>query len=283
MAAVPGPAHSDITAVVTNHNYARFLGEAVESLRSQEGGSPRIVVVDDGSTESGTDAALERAAAAGAEVLRQSNRGVSAARNAGLAQARTPYWLVLDADDRLAPGALAALRAPLERDSRLGYAFGFMRFFGDMSGIVRFPDYDPYRLLYRHTVGLTALARAEVLEATGGYDRAFAHYEDWELWVHALAHGHEGRRVDAVTLEYRRHQGTKFAGDRRNYRSAWRALQRKHAALYARRAELAAGSALGPAGRGLCRWFWGPRPIPPAVETALHRALWRPSARDRAA
>jgi glycosyltransferase involved in cell wall biosynthesis len=267
--------NGDITAVIANFNYGRFLPEAVESLCTQAGGPPRIVVVDDGSTERGACQVLERVAAAGAEVLRQPNRGVSAARNAGLALIRTPYWLVLDADDRLAPGALAALREPLDGDAGLGYAFGYMRFFGDMSGVVQFPDYDPYRLLYRHTIGLTALARAEVLAATGGFDPAFSHYEDWELWVHALAHGHEGRRVDAVTLEYRRHAGTKFAADRRSYRRAWRDLRRKHAALYARRDELAARSALGPAGRAVYRWFWGPRPVPAAAEAALHRVMWR--------
>jgi glycosyltransferase involved in cell wall biosynthesis len=266
----------DITAVVTNYNYARFLEEAVASLRAQEGGPPRIVVVDDGSTDADVDPALERVAAAGAEVLRQPNRGVSAARNAGLAGLATRYWLVLDADDRLAPGALTAMRAPLERDPRLGYAFGLMRFFGAMSGVVRFPDYDPYRLLYRHTIGITALARDAVLEATGGYDPAFPHYEDWELWVHALARGFEGRRVDAVTLEYRRHPHTKFAGDRRNYHAAWRALRRKHAPLYERRDEFARRSSLGPVGRALCRYFWGPRPIPASVETAVHRLIWRP-------
>ena len=268
--------NSDITAVVTNYNYARFLEEAVESLRAQEGGPPRIVVVDDGSTDADVDAVLERVSAAGAEVQRQSNQGVSAARNAGLANLTTPYWLVLDADDRLAPGALAAMRAPLESDPGLGYAFGFMRFFGVMSGVVRFPDYDPYRLLYRHTIGLTALGRGAILDATGGYDAAFSHYEDWELWVHALAHGFEGRRVDAVTLEYRRHGGTKFADDRRNYHAAWRALRRKHAALYARSDDLARRSSLGPVDRALCRYFWGPRPIPAGVETAVHRVIWRP-------
>jgi glycosyltransferase involved in cell wall biosynthesis len=273
MRAVPD-GNRDITAVIANYNYARFLPEAVESLTSQAGGAPRIVVVDDGSTEAGADAALDSAAAAGAEVLRRSNRGVAAARNAGLARVSTPYWLVLDADDRLAPGALAALRAPLEADPRIGYAFGYMRFFGAMSGVVRFPDYDPYRLLFRHTVGLTALARAELLEATGGYDPAFAHYEDWELWVHALAHGYEGRRVETVTLEYRRHDGTKFAGDRRNYRAAWAALRRKHGALYARAGTLATRA--GPFERAVYRHFWGPRPVPAGVEAALHRLVWRP-------
>jgi glycosyltransferase involved in cell wall biosynthesis len=275
-AAVP-PANYDVTVVIANHNYGRFLVEAVDSLRAQEGGAPHVVVVDDGSTEPETLAALDDLPE-GVEVVRQANQGVSAARNAGLARVSTPYWLVLDADDRLAPGALSALRAPLERDERPGYAFGFMRFFGAMSGIVRFPDFDPYRLLYRHTIGLTALARTAVLDATGGYDLAFSHYEDWELWVHALALGFEGVRVDAVTLEYRRHDGTKFASDRRNYRVAWRALRRKHAALYARRGELAARSALGPAGRAAYRWFWGPRPVPAALVAAVHRRLWRSAA-----
>ena len=83
-----------------------------------------------------------------------------------------------------------------------------MRFFGAWEGELRFPDYDPYRLLYRHTIGLSALMRREVIEDTGGFDPAFESYEDWELWLNALAHGWRGRRVDAVTLEYRRHAGT---------------------------------------------------------------------------
>ena len=267
--------NDDVTAVIANYNYARFLPEAVESLRAQPGGPPRIIVVDDGSTEAGTDAVLARIEADGAEVVRQENRGPQAARNAGLGRVETPYWWVLDADDRLAAGALPALRRPLERDPDLGFAYGLMCFFGDMSGILRFPDYDPYMLLYRHTVGLTALARREVLRDTGGYDIAFPYYEDWELWMHALAHGHEGRRIDAVTLEYRRHAGTKFDADRRRYRQAWKSLRSKHGALYARRGELARRSPLGPVGRATYRWFWGPRPVPAAAEAALHRMLWR--------
>jgi glycosyltransferase involved in cell wall biosynthesis len=270
-----GDRNADVTAVIANFNYGDYLLEAVASLKGQAGGPPHVVVVDDGSTEAASLAALDVLQADGVEVHRQANRGVCAARNAGLERVETPYWLVLDADDRLVPDALTRMRGVLEDDAGVAYAFGFMRFFGDMSGVVRFPDYDPYRLLYRHTIGLTALARRSVLDATGGYDPNFQHYEDWELWLHALAHGLEGRRVDAVTLEYRRHPGTKFADDRGNYRSAWSALRRKHAALYARRAELARRSAMGPGGRALYRMFWGPRPVPAGVEGALHRVLWR--------
>ena len=119
---------------------------------------------------------------------------------------------MVDADDRLAPGALDAMRAPLDADPRLGFAYGTMRFFGAWEGELRFPDYDAYRLLYRHTIGLSALMRREVIDDTGGFDPAFETYEDWELWLNALAHGWRGRRVDAVTLEYRRHAAASKLG-----------------------------------------------------------------------
>jgi glycosyltransferase involved in cell wall biosynthesis len=59
--------------------------------------------VDDGST----DETSEVAAALGAQVIRQSNRGVSQARNAGLLAARGELIVFLDADDVLLPDALA--------------------------------------------------------------------------------------------------------------------------------------------------------------------------------
>ena len=266
--------NGDITAVVACFNYGAYLPEAVASLVGQTGGAPRVVVVDDGSDEPATLAALDELPA-GVELLRQPNRGVCAARNAGLERADTPYAIVMDADDRLAPGALAALRPPMDADPRLGFAYGSMRFFGDWEGELRFPPYDPYALLYRHTIGLSALVRRDVIEATGGFDKAFEQFEDWELWVNALAHGWRGSRVDAVTLEYRRHGATKLAADRRGYRRAFRRLRTKHAALYEDRARLARESRLGPAGRLWYRAWWGARPIPAGIERALHRARWR--------
>jgi glycosyltransferase involved in cell wall biosynthesis len=265
--------NGDITVVIACFNYGAYLEEAVGSARGQAGGPPHVVVVDDGSDDPGTLDALDRLPAA-VELVRQPNRGVCAARNAGLARAATPYVLVLDADDRLAPGALAALRAPLDEDARLGFAYGLMRFFGDWQGVLRFPPYDAYRLLYRHTIGLSALTRREAIEDTGGFDPAFEQFEDWELWVNALAHGWRGRRVDAVTLEYRRHGATKLAADRAAYRRAFSGLRRKHAALYGDRSTLAAHSDLGAAGRLWYRIWWGRRPLPAGLERALHGMRW---------
>jgi glycosyltransferase involved in cell wall biosynthesis len=252
---------ADVTVVITSFNYGRFLAEAVESARRE---GARVVVVDDGSTEP-----LPKLPPA-VKVIRQENKGVARARNAGLAEVETPYALVLDADDRLVPGALDTLRAPLEADPKLGFAYGRMCFFGDWQGELRFPPYDSYALLYRHTIGLSALARREVFERTGGYDPDFEQFEDWEHWVHALAHGWEGKQVDAVTVEYRRHEGSKHWVDRRSYRKAFRRLREKHPRLYRSRRP----TRLGRLQRAWYRYFWGFRPIPAALELALHRLRW---------
>jgi glycosyltransferase involved in cell wall biosynthesis len=253
---------SGVTIVITNYNYERYLPEAVESALHE---GAQVVVVDDGSSEPLPELP------SGIELLRQENRGVALARNAGLARVKTPFALVLDADDRLVPGALGALRGPLEADEHLGYTYGRMKFFGDWEGELRFPPYDQYALLYRHTIGLSALVRREVFEDTGGFDPAFEQFEDWEHWVHALAHGWRGRQVDAVTVEYRKHAGTKHVSDRPLYRRMYRQLRAKHAGLYAHPPP----SRLSTVQRFWYRVFWGFRPVPAVVETALHRRRWK--------
>jgi glycosyltransferase involved in cell wall biosynthesis len=278
--------NDDITVVITCFNYGAFLPEALASALEQEGGEPQITVVDDGSTEPDTLRALEQLPAE-VNLIRQSNAGLSAARNAGLREARTPYLIVLDADDRLAPNALKVLRGPLERDDALGFTYGVSRFFGAWEGDLRFPSYDPYKLLYRHIIGSTSLMRRELFDDVGGFDPAFTAYEDWEFWVHALAHGWRGRNLDAVTLLYRRHGGTMYFGAREHYRTWYRRLREKHPGLYDRsgRRKLAGSSELGSAGRAVYRWWWGFRPMPARVELALYSLLWRrrSGSRSRAA
>jgi glycosyltransferase involved in cell wall biosynthesis len=269
---------TDTTVVIACFNYEGYLQEAVQSALAQDP-EPHVIVVDDGSTNPNTSEVLDRLPGH-VDVIRQENQGVSVARNEGLKRAMTPFLFVLDADDRLPPQALAALRTELDRRPDAGFAYGLARFFGDWDGILRFPPYDPYRLLYRHIIGLSALMRREVLESTGGFDPSFDQYADWEFWLNALAHGWRGVQVEAVTLDYRRHGSAMTVENRRKYRDQFTRIRRKHRELYENRAALARESDLGFVGRAVYRGFWGPRPIPAAVEQRLHALHWRPSNRE---
>jgi GT2 family glycosyltransferase len=273
--------HGDVTVVIPCFGHGEFLAEAVASALGQEGGAPRVVVVDDGSTDARTHDALGELPE-GVRVLRQANAGVAAARNAGAAEADTPSLLMLDADDRLRPRALATLRAPLEADPKLGFAYGDAEFFGAWSGRLAFPDFDGYRLLHRSIVTATSLMRRELFEAVGGFDAGLPGYEDWDFYLGALERGCGGRRVPEVVLDYRRHESSRLAGDRAGYRRNYRAIRAKHASLYARAGELGRVSALGPAGRLTYRTWWAWRPLPGAVEQTLYRVAFRAAARVRA-
>jgi glycosyltransferase involved in cell wall biosynthesis len=273
--------NQDVTVVITCFNYGRYLPEAIASTLEQRGGAPNVTVVDDGSTDPETLRVLDELPT-GVSLIRQPNAGLSAARNTGLRGAESPYLIVLDADDRLAPDALELLRSPLDRDPALGFSYGVTRFFGSWEGVLRFPPYDPYRLLYRHIIGSTALMRRELFEQVGGFDPAFSRYEDWEFWVNALAHGWRGEQIDAVTFHYRRHGPTMNADARMAYRMWFRRLREKHSNLYSRagRRRLAAESELGLPGRAAYRWWWGARPVPARLELRLHSLLWRPASRS---
>jgi glycosyltransferase involved in cell wall biosynthesis len=268
--------NDDVTVVIPLHNQAEFVGEAVSSALGQEGGMPKVVVVDDGSTQPGTDAALD-ALPGGVEIVRQENLDSAAARNAGAARARTDFLLALDADDRLVPDALARLREALTGRRDAAYAYGVMRMFGAQSGEVRFPAWDAYRLLYRPIVGGpgTTLYRRSAFDEVGGFDPEVPGYEDWDLQLAVLEAGHDAVHVPRVTLEYRKHERSALSADRRRHRELFRHLKRKHAALYERAPELARQSELGPAGRLAYRTWWAWRPLPARAEQALYRLAFR--------
>ena len=105
-----------VTIVVTTYNHACFLAEAIDSALAQTHPAALVIVVDDGSTD---DPAAVSAHYQEVRFVRQSNQGLSAARNMGLHLAETPYVLFLDADDRLGP--LHDVRRPADCRRRAGW------------------------------------------------------------------------------------------------------------------------------------------------------------------
>ncbi len=98
-----------LTLCVIAKNEEAMLAECLASVR---GLVDAIVVVDTGST----DRTVEIARAAGATLVHHAwNDDFAAARNAALAQVKSGFILVLDADERLGPGAKSEIRRALKR------------------------------------------------------------------------------------------------------------------------------------------------------------------------
>src|SRR3954449_7551460 len=268
--------HGDITVVIPCFNHGRFLLESVDRALGQHGGPPPVIVVADGSTDTETIGALDEWPE-GVEVIRQANAGVSAARNAGFENSDSELLLMVDADDRLTVDALDTLRPPLEANPDVGYCYGLMKLIGAWSGVLRFPDFDPYILLHRSIAGAQlGLVRRRCWEDAGGFDPAIDGYEDWDFCLSALEKGWRGLQIPQVTHEYRKHERSGEEGHRRQYRHIYRQLRAKHAELFARRKEFAAQTDLGPLHRLAYRTYWAWRPIPARVEKALYsKVLFR--------
>jgi glycosyltransferase involved in cell wall biosynthesis len=263
--------HGDITVVIPCFNHGRFLLESVDRALGQHGGPPKVIVVDDGSTDAETERALDELPS-GVELIRQRNAGVAAARNAGFESSDSDLLLMVDADDRLTLDAIDTLRPPLEGNADVGYCYGLMKLIGAWSGVLRFPDFDPYILLHRSIAGAQlGLVRRRCWEDAGGFDSAIDGYEDWDFCLSALERGWRGLQIPQVTHEYRKHERSGEEEHRRRYRHVYRQLRAKHADLFARRGEFAAESDLGPLHRLTYRTFWAWRPIPARLEKAIYR------------
>ncbi|MDE6125640.1 MAG: glycosyltransferase [Muribaculaceae bacterium] len=96
-----------VTVVVPVYNAGKFLGEALESLRSQSYARFEAIMVDDGSTDESAEI-CERFCKSDRRfrLIRQPNCGVSAARNAGIENAKGDWIAFLDADDMMYPESL---------------------------------------------------------------------------------------------------------------------------------------------------------------------------------
>lgn len=93
-----------ITIIIPVYNVRRYLPQCLDSILAQSRNADEIILVDDGSVDGSADICDEYARKfAAIQVIHQSNKGVSAARNAGLEQSSGDYVAFLDADDVIAP------------------------------------------------------------------------------------------------------------------------------------------------------------------------------------
>ncbi len=94
-----------VSVIIPTYNRGRILREAVDSVLDQDYPNVELIVVDDGSSDH--TAAILAGYQEKIVVLRQPNRGVSAARNAGIAAARGRLISFLDSDDFWLPQKLS--------------------------------------------------------------------------------------------------------------------------------------------------------------------------------
>jgi glycosyltransferase involved in cell wall biosynthesis len=233
----PGPRPTSeprVAVIIPCFNDGTTIREAVRSALDQE--PCELVVVNDGSTDPATAAALRELSEEGVRVVHQENRGTSAARMTGLAATCAPYVFPLDGDDVLAPGALAALADALDAQPRLSAVWGLLRIVGEVehSQRRRSKALDPWRVTHFNDMPYAAMFRRPALLEVGGWSLPGA-FQDWDLWMALAEAGHSASLIRWETLRYRRDRSRQFASNAARHDEIHAELRRRHPRLFAER------------------------------------------------
>ena len=210
-----------VAIIVPCYNHGVFLPEALDSARAQSYPNLEIVVVDDGSTDATTLQTLEQQRAGGIRVIRQENQGLAAARNTGVRATEAPFFVPLDADDKLEPRFVERLLPALLEDAALGYSYCHARFSGALDGPWRAAAYDPHRLLVENLSVATAVVRRTAFDEADGYRTDMTYgFEDWDFWIALLGTGYHGRLLPETLFSYRKHVAGSMLDETQRHRSA---------------------------------------------------------------
>ncbi len=222
------------SVVTISYNQSKFLERAIRSVLAQKGAEFEYIIVDPGSTD-GSREIIERYREAFAHVIFDKDEGPADGLNKALARASGVFFVYINSDDELLPGALSKMAAALGRAPQLDVAYA--------NGCVLDADGNFVRRIYSarrftpslHARGLAAIVqqasctRTAKLRAVGGFNKCNRTSWDGEAFLDiALAGGRFARTWDDWGV-FRIYPGSISGGGRLNeaYRSDCARLFRK--------------------------------------------------------
>lgn len=186
-------ARPEVSIIIPAYNSAAYIGDALESVFAQTFTRYEVIVVNDGSPDTeDLERELKRFSSGKAvRYIKQENRGVAAARNAGLHAARGELVSFLDSDDTYLPTFLQKQVELLER-SNADVVYSDAMLFGDSPAAGQTfmnlqgagGEVTTERLLSTK-VSLqtsTVLARKASIVGVGLFNESLRRGQDFELW-----------------------------------------------------------------------------------------------------
>jgi glycosyltransferase involved in cell wall biosynthesis len=207
----------EVSVIIPCYNSVQFVADAIDSVLQSGFSSCEILVVDDGSTEP-VEPYLKKKYPDVQKLhcIRQANRGLSGARNTGIAHAAGRYLVFLDADDIILPDKLSAQLDYLRSNPDIDIVYSYSEWFeaGDLQATfpVQFPVYEGQllrHLLFGNFIHVnTILIPKEIVLEQGGFDESLRELEDWDLWLRLSLAGKTFGCIPRVLSKVRVHFGS---------------------------------------------------------------------------
>lgn len=204
-----------VSVVIPAYNSARYIGQALDSVKAQTFNDYEVIVVNDGSRDRGELEGVLHSHPLPVIYISQENRGVSAARNAAIKVARGKFYAQLDADDQWTPDYLEVQLGILAENPDVALVYPNATIIGDGSNVgLEFMKITPSEgevnfesLVRQRCVVMTCVtARMNAIREAGMFDESLRSCEDFDLWLRIVKNG--GRIIyhRRPLVLYRRHE-----------------------------------------------------------------------------
>jgi glycosyltransferase involved in cell wall biosynthesis len=193
-----------VSVIVPVYRGERFLAAALDGVVKQTYRRVELIVVDDGSDDASAQIARTYA---GARVLSEPHRGVSAARNTGVAAAQGELLAFLDADDLWLPQKLEQQVALMYQRAEVAIVHTHvMTFLTPEAPFPRWLPADWLTVPQPRYCPSNWLVRREAFTLVGPFDESFATAEEYQWLVRARSAGLESAMLDETLVRWRLHE-----------------------------------------------------------------------------
>ena len=195
-----------VSIVIPCFNHGEMLRETLASIEnSRHDNLAEVIIVNDGSTDLKTIELFAELADSKYTIFHQPNRGLGAARNAGVQLAKGEFILPLDSDNRIRQTYLTQGVNVLLKNPKVGVVYGDAEFFGEQQGRSVVPEFDLVRLVAGNYIDACALYRKSLWTSVQGYDEQmpWMGYEDWDFWLRVAAQGWQFHHLNEIAFDYR--------------------------------------------------------------------------------
>lgn len=200
---------SQVSVVMANYNYGRYLRAAVESVLGQTLHDLELIVVDDGSSDDSLTILETYKYDSRLRVLNVQHVGQPAAKNAGIAETTAPFIAFLDADDRWHTEKLERQLALFEGKPNVGVVYCRRTLIDENDRDLPYEQPALFRgdvlsRIFRSNFVCfsSVVVRRLVFEHVGWFDPSVDLAIDYDLWLRVAAHYHFDF-VDAPLVQYR--------------------------------------------------------------------------------
>jgi glycosyltransferase involved in cell wall biosynthesis len=224
------------SVIIPAYNAAETISATLDSLQGQSYSQWEAVIVDDGSTDTTTSVANRYCNEDKRfSVVQQSNAGLSAARNTGIAAASNEYLLFLDSDDWIHPAYLERFAQAFVENPEVDAivcGWQFMLEDGTSTDIRYPPDVEDMFPFLSHTCPFIVHAcviNRQVIENAGVFDNTVGYVEDWDFWQRVSRSGARFKRIHEVLAFYRMRKGSLSRKVYKSYNDACKMIHRGYA------------------------------------------------------